>query len=198
MFDLAQLSNADGRQRDARPGREAEEQGEGDDEGEEGWLFGSCSSCGCGRKPEAERGDQTERDGEQHGVEAADAVGDEARQVAAKARADVEDGEHLVAEGGGDAVRQAVRADVGERDEEAPLDEEDAERRQGEDARAEDAEVGQDRGERERFGREAGADEEVGDDQQDQVDECDHACRPGETDAWQECLQQERQQDATK
>ena len=91
---------------------------------------------------------------------------------------------------------EGVATQIRERHEEAPLDEEDGRGREREDGVAEDGKVRQQGAQVGGSGRQAGADEEVGEDQQDQVDEGDDAGGPGETHAGEEGLQDEREDDA--
>ncbi len=91
---------------------------------------------------------------------------------------------------------QGVAGKVGERHEEAPFDEEDSGRGEGEDAVAEDQEIRQQVFQVGGFGRQAGADEEVGEAKEDEVQQADDAGGPGEADAWEEGLQDQREDDS--
>ena len=80
---------------------------------------------------------------------------------------------------------ERVAADICKWNEHTPLNEEDPQRSEREDRVAEDAEVGKDVLLAHLLGREAGPDTQVGDNQEDEVTERDHARRPRETDAWE-------------
>lgn len=183
---LAELPDTDGRQADVGPAREAEEDRVDNDQ----------SDVAAGREPEGEGGDEAQRDGDDHGVVATEAVGDEAGEPAAEEGAGVEDGEDLVGEGGGDAVVERVGGDKGEWYEEPPFDEEDADGGEGEDGVAEDAEVGEGVGELHLGGGETGADKEVADGDEEQGYEAHDPGGPGEADFGKQRLQHEGEDDA--
>lgn len=104
----------------------------------------------------------------------------------------------MIAEGGRNTLCESVRRDVGERDEEGPLDEEDPCGRQREDSVLEDAPIGPDvLRDVTVFGRlEAAADEQVGDAQEEEGDECEDPRGPFEAHFREEALEHQWEDDA--
>ena len=140
----------------------------------------------AGGEPDCEDGEKAEEDCDDHGVEAAEAVGEVARGPAAEEAARVDDGEELVGEGCGDAVGEGVGGNVRERNEEAPFDKEDAGGRERECRVPEDPEVGPDVAAP--FREQAGADQEVCEKQEDEEDERHAADGPLVADEGKELL----------
>ena len=122
---ITQLSDANRREADIRPAREAEQRRKDNRQRQPRVALRRRQQVA--RQPEREARDQTHDERGDHGVEAAELVGDEARGEAAEAGAGVDDGDELVGEGGGDgAGGEGVAGEVRDGGEEAPLDEEDA------------------------------------------------------------------------
>ncbi|KFY53021.1 hypothetical protein V496_07969, partial [Pseudogymnoascus sp. VKM F-4515 (FW-2607)] len=152
--------------------------------------------CGAGGEPDAEDHDDGEDGGEDHGVECADLVCVEARQPAPEDGPDVEDDEALVGEGLAEARVQRVAAYVRQRHEQRPLEQVDGGDGEGEDAVAEDAQVGFGAGVV--LGGQAAADEHAADGEEEDGEEAEAAGCPRPADLWDEVLQHERVDDAAQ
>lgn len=186
VLGATQLPDAYGCQPDVRPGREAEEEAEDDEAGH----------CGASGQPDAEDHDDGEDGGEDHGVERAYLVGVEPRQPAPEDGPDIEDDEALVGEVLAEPRVQGVAAYVRERHEQRPLEEVDGGDGEGEDAVAEDSQVGFCAGAV--LGREAAADEDAADAQQEDGEEAEAAGCPGPAELGDQVLQHEWVDDAAE
>lgn len=78
-----------------------------------------------GDRPQEQRQQRAGRGRQDHGAEAAPAVGEVARDGATEDGGGVEEDKELVGEGFGEALVEGVRGDVGDGDEERELEEED-------------------------------------------------------------------------
>ncbi|KFY84590.1 hypothetical protein V498_07801 [Pseudogymnoascus sp. VKM F-4517 (FW-2822)] len=152
--------------------------------------------CGAGGEPDAEDHDDGEDGGEDHGVECADLVCVETRQPAPEDGPDVEDDEALVGEGLAEARVQRVAAYVRQRHEQRPLQQVDGGDGEGEDAVAEDAQVGFGAGVV--LGGQAASDEHAADGEEEDGEEAEAAGCPRPADLRDEVLQHERVDDAAQ
>ncbi|KAL9598393.1 MAG: hypothetical protein Q9179_003921, partial [Wetmoreana sp. 5 TL-2023] len=171
---------------DVAPARETEEDTEDAEAG----------NAAVDVEPNTQHADEAEEDSCDHCVEAAQAVGDVAWYAAAEDAAGVEDREELVGECWGNIIRKGVGGDIGQRHEQPPFDKKDACCCQCEGYVFENAEIGPDGAAG--FGRQAGTDEEVCDDEEDEEDECEEADGPGEPEAGKKRLEGEREDDAAE
>ncbi|CAJ2502078.1 Uu.00g049310.m01.CDS01, partial [Anthostomella pinea] len=147
------------------------------------------------RQPEGQDRDGAQRVRDDDDVEAADAVGEQARQAAAEEGADVQERQQRVGGVGVLAVGGRVADDESQRDEKSPLHEPDACAAQAELEVAEQRPVRHDRGAA-GARRQARAHEQVGDDGQEEQDEADDARAPREPDPGQHGLQVKGEHDA--
>ncbi|TPX09893.1 uncharacterized protein E0L32_008915 [Thyridium curvatum] len=168
----------------------AAEEPEGQREHGQQWLARFCG------QPEAYQAQKAAEDSQHQYVEPPEPVGVVARDAASKHAACVEQGELHVRKPRRAPVVERVRRDVRERDEEAPLEEEDAEARQRQGGVAEHAQFRPDGREREGLGREPGPDERQCQRERAQAHEPCRAGRPGEPDALEQVLQHEGEDDA--
>ena len=145
----------------------------------------------AGREPQPQDRHRAEEDCRAHGIEIPQFICNQAWEVAAQARPNVQERDELVRESWVDAFADGVGGEVAERDEEAPFHEEDAHSRQGKDRVAEDAEIWEDAFFRCFLGRESRFDAEVCDHEKDQVDEGEDSGAPCPTDLRKEGLQRE-------
>ena len=183
---LTQLSHTNRRQADITPRREAEQQRKHDQ-----LRDASTSAFRAAGQPDAKHGDHAEGYGDDHGVEASEAVGEVAGCPAPEEGADVQDREELVAEGWGDVVCEGVARYVRDGDEKGPFDHEDARGGQGEDFLLVDFQVGP-----EvlfdvfcRLDLRVAADQQVGENEQEEEDEGEDAGGPAESEGGEEALE---------
>ena len=121
VLRLTHLAHAHRAQAQIAPTREAKNDSEDDEHDRRvpGW------------QPERETRHDAHGDAEDERVHTPNHISDQARKEASEKRARVQDREDLEAKGRAVAVRDGVRCDVCERDEDAPLHEEDAQRDKG-------------------------------------------------------------------
>lgn len=179
LLGIAQLAHADGRQADIAATRKTKENAKD----------AEARDATAGGEPDGKDADEVEKDGEDHGVEAAESVGDVAGNPAAEEGAGVDDSKKLVGEGGEDAVGEGVGGDVGKGDKETPFDKENAACRERKDCVSEDEEVGPDVAAY--FWGQARADEEVGDEEEEEEYQGHDADGPFVTEKGEELLEHE-------
>lgn len=113
---VAQLPDADRGQANVAPTRKSKDETKDNDHGK-----GSMR-----RQPQRKRRDEAHGDGQDHRVESAHYVGYVTGQPPAEDGSGVEDGDELVRKGQRYPRRYGIGAEIGQRNEQGPFDEEDA------------------------------------------------------------------------
>ena len=150
-------------------------------EAEQGSEYDQARRRATKREPHGEATEDSNAYRDHVGIIRANLIGPPAREHAAQHGSSVQDRQDLEGESGVEPLAQGVARDVGERDEEAELHQEDARGQEREGPVAEDAEV---RVRARVLGRgQPLPDQQVGEDQQREAYEPEDAHRPGPADA---------------
>ncbi|KGQ12901.1 hypothetical protein BBAD15_g1336 [Beauveria bassiana D1-5] len=154
-----------------------------------------------GRQPDGKHGRNAQQISQNHGVEAAEAVGQDAGQPAAGKGTGVEKHNHEIGQLAARAVRERIRRHVLEADEEAPFDKEDARRHEQHRQAQQHAQVRQ-KAPTGRAGRVrkhvAASHRHAAHEQQHHRHRANHARRPREAEPLAEVRKQQRKGDAAE